>query len=103
MTFVPRPGFEDDIRAGDDYRAGMLAIAQQAAQTVETFARQARAPWMPRTGARAVIVAEPTRTGARIVNTDHAGHLQEWGSRNNPPHAPLRRGVRAAGLKLEEQ
>lgn len=29
-------------------------------------------------------------------------HLFEWGSVNNSPYAPLRRAVRAAGLRLEE-
>lgn len=40
---------------------------------------------------------------ARVGNTDFAAHLIEWGSVNNPPYAPLRRGVRAAGLRLKEE
>lgn len=37
-----------------------------------------------------------------LGTSDSVGHLVEWGSVNNPPYAPLRRGVRAAGLRLEE-
>lgn len=42
------------------------------------------------------------RRGARVMATDPFGHLVEWGSANNPPYAPLRRGVLAAGLRLDE-
>lgn len=44
------------------------------------------------------IAARPLRVG----NRDFAAHMVEWGSVNNPPYAPLRRGVRAAGLRLDE-
>lgn len=44
-----------------------------------------------------------TRRPLRVGNTDFAGHMVEWGSQNNPPYAPLRRGVRAAGLRLSEK
>lgn len=35
-----------------------------------------------------------------VGNTDVASHLVEYGSVNNPPYAPLRRGVMAAGLRF---
>lgn len=41
-------------------------------------------------------------TGFRVGNTDFFFHLTEFGSVNNPPYAPLRRGVLAAGLRLDE-
>lgn len=47
-----------------------------------------------------VITETPTKL--RVGNTDFAAHLVEWGSVNNPPYAPLRRGARAAGLRLDE-
>jgi hypothetical protein len=43
-----------------------------------------------------------TPTAFRVGNTDFFFHLTEWGSANNPPYAPLRRGVIAAGLRLDE-
>lgn len=39
--------------------------------------------------------------GTRVVAADPFWHLVEYGSANNPPYAPLRRGVRAAGLRLD--
>lgn len=35
-----------------------------------------------------------------VTSTDFAAHIIEWGSVNNPPFAPLRRGVQAAGFRL---
>ena len=40
--------------------------------------------------------------GYRVGNRDPFAHLVEWGSVNNEPYAPLRRGVAAAGLTLHE-
>lgn len=37
--------------------------------------------------------------GTQIVGGDVFSHLVEFGSANNKPYAPLRRGVRAAGLR----
>lgn len=37
-----------------------------------------------------------------LLTTDFAGSLVEFGSINNPAYAPLRRGVRSAGLRVEE-
>jgi hypothetical protein len=38
----------------------------------------------------------------RAETTDFAGWIIEHGSINNPPYAPLRRGARAAGLRLRD-
>jgi hypothetical protein len=38
----------------------------------------------------------------RLESTDPFAHIIEFGSVNNPPYAPLRRGVRAAGLRLSD-
>lgn len=43
-----------------------------------------------------------TRTIFAVATTDFAGHLVEWGSKNNRPYAVLRRAARAAGLRLRE-
>lgn len=38
----------------------------------------------------------------RVVNTSPEAVREEWGSAKEEPRAPLRRGVRAAGLRLDE-
>lgn len=38
-----------------------------------------------------------------VGTIDPFGHLVEWGSVNNSPYAPIRRGVAATGLALHEE
>lgn len=40
--------------------------------------------------------------GVRVVNASPNAVREEWGSAREEPRAPLRRGVRAAGLRLDE-
>ncbi len=101
--FVPNPDLVEQIKAQPEYGQALREVVEPAARAAESFARTAGEPWMPRRGAKGLIVVDITEDGARITNTDHAAHLAEFGSRNNPPHAPLRRGARAAGLNLTEQ
>jgi hypothetical protein len=46
-------------------------------------------------------VITKTPTTRRVGNVDPFFHLTEFGSVNNPPYAPLRKGVTSAGLRLE--
>jgi hypothetical protein len=50
---------------------------------------------------RSVKVVDQGR-GVRVVNTSPDAVREEWGSALSEPRAPLRRGVRAAGLRLDE-
>lgn len=50
---------------------------------------------------RSVRVVDHGR-GVRVVNTSPNAAQEEWGSGREEPRAPLRRGVRAAGLRLDE-
>ncbi len=48
-----------------------------------------------------VIVLE-TEKGFAVSNVGPMGHMDEWGTINNPPYAPLRRAVEASGLEFDE-
>lgn len=105
MRFRPNPDFLDQLARTQEVREATRAGAEAVAQEAEQLADAASAPWLPRRGSgtnTTFVVADDGETIA-VVNTDHAGHLVEWGSENNPPHAPLRRGVHAAGLHFDEQ
>jgi hypothetical protein len=97
--FVPNPKFEDSLRSQPEYRKALGEAADAVQDHATTFARAAHAPWMKRQSK--TIVTVTTAQTVAVVNTDYAGHLMEWGSKNNPAHAPLRRAVRAAGLRFE--
>lgn len=95
-AFTPNPNFERELAGQTEYQRGLLAAAKPLKAAVESVAPH-------RTGyyARSIEVVE---VDGRVVlrTTDPFGHLIEFGSSRNPPFAPLRRGVRAAGLKFEE-
>lgn len=84
--------------------SGMPEVAEQIAKAAEPAREHAERfagrPWMPRKGEAEQIEVVTEDGEVFLVNHDHAGHLKEYGSRNNPPTAPLRRGVQAAGLRL---
>jgi GH18 family chitinase len=97
--FVPNRQFEDEMRQQSEHRQALEEAAESVQQYASQYADQAGAPWMRRQS-EAIVVSTDGEEVA-VVNTDYAGHLMEWGSRNNAAHAPLRRAVRAAGLHFE--
>lgn len=103
--YRPNPRLEAELERTAEMRRALADVGEAAAARANGFARAIKAGWMPRGGGRSAdpIVISEDGDEVRLVNTDHAGHLMEWGSAKNPPHAPLRRGVRAAGLRLDEK
>ncbi len=95
--FVPDPSFDEKLQSDPMYRAALKAAAEPAAAAARNTAHAI----MPSKRGRDITVVVD---GKRVLvsNPDHGAHLDEWGSKNNPPYAPLRRGVRAAGLKFKE-
>lgn len=111
--FVRNRRAQTQLELRPDFRGAMRTLAQPAADAAEEIARsiprttrrasrRAGRPWMPRKGQRRRIVIQTTPDGVAVVNTDYAAHLMEFGSARNPPHAPLRRGVQSAGLRLDD-
>jgi hypothetical protein len=95
-SFKRNPNFQAELaveltgtvlrRAGNEVAAAADSLAHSA---------------MPRKGRKRMVVQ---RVDGEVVvaNTNHGGHLEEFGSQNNPAYGPLRRGVLAAGLDLRE-
>lgn len=88
-----RTRWERDIRRQPGYNAAMEIRTRRVATAVRAYAAG-----FAETGyyARHVRVI-----GNSVVSTDPFGHLVEFGSVNNVAYAPLRRGVLAAGLRLD--
>lgn len=95
--FRPNPNFERELRARSDLTEAVAKAAEPAAEEAERLAGR---PWMGRKGEPRQIEVTVEGDEVFLVNHDHGGHLKEYGSRNNPPVAPLRRGAQAAGLRL---
>lgn len=91
---MPRnPNLEAELAASPEYQAGMQQITRIVAATVQDQAPNVTGYY------EGHIAAE----GTQIVASDFAWHLVEFGSVNNPPYAPLRRGVIAAGLRFVDE
>ncbi len=93
--FRPNPKFAEEMRQDEGVRAQLADKATAVARRVRSH------NFMRRKGARPIEV-DDSGEKVRLVNTDHGGHLEEWGSSKSPPLAPLRTGVRASGLRLDE-
>lgn len=100
MFFRKNPNFDKELSAEEAFRQGMktgpaAAIKSSVEQVAPTGA----------TGnyADSIEVNELPDGSIVVATTDFAGHIVEWGSVNNPAYAPLRRGVRAAGARLDEK
>lgn len=81
--------------------SGMLGASTHAA--ARRIAKRVRTNQiMRRKGAAEISVKTLDPSTAAVVNTNHGAHLEEFGSVNNEPSAPLRTAARAEGLRLEE-
>lgn len=89
------PNAEVGLRAA--VRPALVAAAQAARSRVEAEKHSV----MPRHRSGSVVV-DFDLEDVRVVNTDHGAHIDEYGSVTSPAYAPLRRGTRAAGLRLKE-
>ena len=97
--YVPNPGFSREIMREPETLDGLAESAEGAARHAENFAGR---PWMPRPGGEHIVVVQEGGN-VYIANKDYGAHLKEWGSKNNAPIAPLRRGVQAAGLRFKDE
>lgn len=102
--FKPNRAFKAEVRRYPGLHRAVGKAARSIAREAEALSDAIHEPWMPRQGSgtsKTFVVDEGGET-VRVVNTEHGGHLAEFGSTNNPAHAPLRRAVRATGHRLDE-
>lgn len=99
--FIPNPKFFTDFASERPYEVAMEGAAKRAADE----AMKIRHHIMPLKGRGSRPAIEPRWIDGdlHLVNTDRGGHLDEWGSVNNPAYAPLRTGIRRAGFDFIEE
>lgn len=100
--YVENPGWQ--IRVLKDPLA-RAAIKYAAASTLKSInantpvvTGEYQAYWEETTKVRSSQSADFTAS-AKIETSDAIWHIIEYGSVNNPPYAPIRRGVEANGLR----
>jgi hypothetical protein len=99
MVFIPNKDFIKELEVEPE----QVKALENAAEAVAEEANKLRKNIMREEGA--VLVRNDSnrfQADVYIVNVDPGGHLDEWGSVNNPAYAPLRRAVSAVGLDFQE-
>lgn len=94
FRFTPNPRFAEELRRDPEYRRFTMGAAQAAADVAKQHMPGDEAFMM--NGAQPH--AESTDDGAALVLEGPGWGLIEFGSRNNAPYAPLRKGIEAAGM-----
>jgi hypothetical protein len=100
--FLRNKNFESEVEAQSEHRAGLREVAEGVKRGAEAAVRSIGGPWMPRKDHDVIEVGED-EDGVYVANTAHSGHLEEYGSQNNPPYAPLRQGAQSAGLRVDDE
>ena len=92
MIFRPNPRFVAELKRDPGVRSNLEDAAEKVAQGANSLTPHAPGSF----------TVEGEGETVTVGSTDPFMHLVEWGSVNNQPYAPLRRAVRAAGLRFEE-
>lgn len=90
MKYRPNPLFEKEVQAEPEHQKGMEKVTKGVARSIRRVAPERTGYYKRRVRA----------SGRKVVARDPFWHLIEFGSVNNPPYSPLRRGLLAAGLRL---
>lgn len=91
-VFRSNPSAAREIANDPEFQAGIARLARAGTGDVQQAAPAGGTGYYRR---------HIRSSGTRIQLTDPFWHLIEFGSVNNPAYAPLRRGLRASGLRLE--
>lgn len=96
--FVANKSFEREMARERPMIAALYRGAKDVERASRSLAVQHRESGSYLKGFRVTV------NGGQVLigNNDFAAHIIEWGAANQPPQAILRRGARAAGLRLDE-
>ena len=99
VTYVPNPFFEEEVEAQAEFKQGIHATAEKVAAIVKLLApvrdskiKRRLPPGVYKRRIKAVMDG--------VAVKDPYWHFLEFGTVKMAPRAPLRRGFRAAGLRL---
>lgn len=104
MKFTPNPEQLAELAKQPAVREAMMAKAQEVADLCVENSRFRR--YNPTckvdSGQRDASGRFVTGGTLKVIRTEPFASIDEWGSKNGPPSAALRRAVQTAGLRFEE-
>lgn len=92
-TFEAAPDLESQIKQ---------MVSEQVREICETIASDAEANLVFPGSKSGPVLVLTSGDNFAVSNVGPMGHMDEWGTINNPPYAPLRRAVEASGLEFDE-
>lgn len=95
--YVANKLFEYQLKLQDDFQDALYEQANAVAAEAKAIAPVVTGYY------QRSIWADKHPFQVTVGSHDPFGHMVEWGSINNPAYAPIRRGVLAAGLRLDEK
>lgn len=90
------PSFLADLGRTEGVKGKLREKAQEVADATEQNAR------IRRYNPTCEVLDSEDGKGVTVWRTEPFASLDEWGSKNGPPSAALRRAVQQAGLKFKE-
>lgn len=93
MAFTLNPGFQAELL--EELRPRVREVAEEVASICE-------ANIVFPGGRSGPVEVTDTDTGCTVAMTGPFGHIEEWGSANSNPKAPLRNAVHSVGLDFAE-
>lgn len=101
MRYIPNPKLPAELQLQPEFQHGLTEVGGEIAETAKSMTPVGPDP--RRGHLRDSFVVEPIKGGVAVGSQDSFFHLAEYGSAKNPAYAPLRRAVRASGLRFEEE
>lgn len=99
VIYVPNPLFEEEVEKELEFKEGIWATSKKIAALVKAFAPVREAKFKRRLPP-GVYKRRIKALTTGVMADDPYWHWIEFGSVHNTPKAPMRRGFRAAGLRL---
>lgn len=91
------------IEWNPDFEAEVIEAARpQVLEVAEAVAGEIEAGRVFPEDLTGPVEVAPSEKGYTVGFTGRWGHLEEWGSKNNPPYATVRRAAEASGLDFAE-
>jgi hypothetical protein len=94
MTFIPNPSFVDELSADPATQSCMEGFANTALEFAQAIS--------PSKTFSERLSVQVDGDDIAVVSDWSLWAIIEYGSVNNPPYAPIRLGIEAAGLQLTD-